>query len=108
MSVMPRPAVEAAIPIPTLAPVLRALGGECVVVADDGGMDIGRVGEVVEGVNVDVDVDVGTDVGVDADTDTDAEGVEDSVMLLLMDEVAEDGVVGLSSACAVKDSGEGA
>ena len=98
MSVIPRPAVEAAIPIPTLAPVLRALGGECVVVADDGGMDVGRVGEVVEGVNVDVDVG----------TDTDTEGVEDGVMLLLIDEVAEDGVVGLSSACAVKDSGEGA
>lgn len=94
MSVMPRPAMEAAIPIPALAPVLRALGREFVVVADDGGMDVGRVGELVEG------------VGVDADTD--AEGVEDRVMLLLMDEVAEDDVVGLDSACVVKDSGEGA
>ena len=105
---MPRPAMEAAIPIPALAPVLRALGGECVVVADDGGMDVGRVGELVEGVGVDVDVgvDVGMDVGVDADTD--AEGAEDSVMLLLMDEVAEDDVVGLDPACVVKDSGEGA
>ena len=106
MSVMPRPAMEAAIPIPALAPVLRALGGECVVVADDGGMDVRRVGELVEGVGVDVDVDVDVDVGVDADTD--AEGVEDSVMLLLMDEVTEDDVVGLDSACVVKDSGEGA
>ena len=94
--------MEAAIPIPALAPVLRALGGECVVVADDGGMDVGRVGEVVEGVDVDVDV------GVDHDTKTKKKGVEDSVMLLLMDEVAEDGVVGLGSACVVKDSGEGA
>ena len=103
MSVMPRPAaVEAAIPIPALAPVLRALGGECVVVVDEGRMDVGRVGVVVKGVDVDVDVDV------DADTDADTEGVEDGVMLLLMDEVAEDGVVGLSSACAVRDSGEGA
>ena len=91
---MLRPAMEAAIPIPALAPALRALGGECVVVGDDGGMDVGRVRELVEG------------VGVDADTD--AEGVEDSVMLLLMDEVAEDDVVGLDSACVVKDSGEGA
>ena len=96
---MPRPPMEAAIPIPALAPVTRVLGGECVVVADDGGMEVGRVGEVVEGVDV--------DVGVDADTDTDTEGVEESVMLLLMDEVAEDGVVGLDSA-TVKDSGEGA
>ena len=98
MSVMPRPAMEAAIPIPALGPVLRALGGECVVVANDGEMDVGRVGELVEGVGVDVDVDA----------DTDAEGVEDSVMLLLMDEVAEDDVAGLDSACVVKDSGEGA
>ena len=84
--------MEAAIPIPALAPVLRALGG----------MDVGRVGELVEGVGVDVDVDVGVD------TDTDTEGVEDGVMLLLMDEVAEDDVVGLDSACVVNDSGEGA
>lgn len=107
---MPRPAMEVAIPIPALAPVLRALGGECVVVADDGWMDVGRVGELVEdvgvGLGVDVGVDLGMDVGVDADTD--AEGVEDSVMLLLMDEVAEDDVVGLDFACVVKDSGEGA
>ena len=95
---MPRPAMEAAIPIPALAPVLRALGGECVVVGDDGGMDVGRVGELVEGVGV----------GVDVDADMDVEGVEDSVMLLLMDEVAEDDVVGLEFACVVKDSGEGA
>ena len=94
--------MEAAIPIPALAPVLRALGWEGVVEAYSGGMEGGRVGEVVEGVDVDVDV------GVDADTNTDTEGVEDSVMLLLMDEVAEDGVVGLGSACVVKDSGEGA
>ena len=101
---MPRPAMEAAIPIPALAPVLGALGGECVVVADDGRMDVGRVGELVEGVGVDVNVGVG--VGVDADTN--AECVEDSVMLLLIDEVAEDDVVGLDFACVVKDSGEGA
>ena len=81
--------MEVAIPIPALAPILRALGGEC-----------------VEGVGVDVDVNVGVDVGVDADTD--AEGVEDSVILLLMDEVTEDDVIGLDSACIVKDSGEGA
>ena len=89
--------MEAAISIPTLAPVLRALGGECVVVAD-----VERVGELAEVVGVDLGVDA--DVGVV----TDAEGVEDSVMLLLIDEVAEDNVIRLNSASVVKDSGEGA
>ena len=91
---MPRPAIEAATPIPALPPALRVLEGACVVVVDDGGMDTGRVGELFE------DVDV--------DADTDAEGVEDGVMLLLVDEVAEDDVVVLDAACLVKDSGEGA
>ena len=82
---MPRPAMEAATPIPALPPALRGLEGACVVMADDdGGMDAGRVGEMVE----DVDVDT---------------GVEDGVMLLLVDEVAED-----DAACLAKDSGEGA
>ena len=101
---MPRPAMEAAIPIPALVPVLGALGGGCVVVADDGGMDVGRVGKLVEGVGVDVDLDVVVLVGVV----TDEEGVEDSVMLLLMDEVAGDDVVGCDFACVVKASGAGA
>ncbi len=86
--------MEAATLITALPPALRALEGAFVVVADDGGMDTGRVGELVE------DVDV--------DADTDAEGVEDDVMRLLVDEVAEDDVVELDAACIVKDSGEGA
>ena len=91
--------MEAATPIPALRPVLRALEGACiVVVADDGGMDVGRVGELVE----DVDVDT------DADTDADAEDVEDGVMLLLVDEVAEDDVIEPDAVCPLKDSGEGA
>lgn len=94
--------MEAATPIPALPPALRALKGACVVVADDGGMDTGRVGELVEDVDVDVNMDA------DTDADTDAEGVEDGVMLLLVDEVAEDDVVELDAACLVKDSGEGA
>ena len=91
---MPRPAMEAATPIPALPPALRALEGACVVVADDGGMDAGRVGGLVD------DVDV--------DKDADAEGIEDGVMLLLVDEVAEDDAIELDAACLVKDSGEGA
>ena len=38
----------------------------------------------------------------------DAEGVEDGVMLLLVDEVVEDDVVELDAACLAKESGEGA
>ena len=91
---MPRPAMEAETPIPALPPALRGLEGACGVVADDGGMDAGRVGEMVE------DVDV--------DTDADAEGVEDGVMLLLVDEIAEDDVMESDAACLAKDSGEGA
>ena len=87
--------MEAATPTPALPPALRGLEGACVVVADDGGMDAGRVGQMVE------DVDV--------DTDADAEGVEDGVMLLLLvDEVAEDDVMESDAACLAKDSGEGA
>ncbi len=93
---MPRPAMEAATPIPTLPPALRALKWACVVVADDGGMDTGMVGELVE------------DVNVDTDADADADGVEDGVKLPLVDEIAEDDVVELDTACLVKDSGEGA
>ena len=115
--------METAIPIPALTPVLRALEGACVILVDDeGGMDAGRVGELIEDSDADVDADVGMDVGVDvgsdvgvdvgmdvdADVDADAEGVEDGVMLLLMDEVAEDDVAGLDSVCVVKDSGDGA
>ena len=111
--------METAIPIPALTPVLRALEGACVILVDDeGGMDARRVGELVEDSDADVDADVGMDVGVDVgsdvgvdvgmDVDADAEGVEDGVMLLLMDEVAEDDVAGLDSVCVVKDSGDGA
>ena len=89
--------MEAATPIPALPPALRELEGACVGVADGGGMDDGGVGELVE----------------DVDVDADAEGEEDGVMLLLVDEfaedeVAEDDVVELDTACLVKDCGEGA
>ena len=70
------------------------------VAVDDGGMDVGRVEELFGG--------VGVDVGVDVDGGTNREGVEDGVMLLLMDEIADDDVVELDSACLAKDSGEGA
>lgn len=96
MSVLPRPAIDAAISISALALVLRALGEKCAVVADDEEVDAGRVGEFIE------------DASVDVDADTDAEGVEDSVMLLSINEIAEDDVVGLDSASVFKDSGEGA
>lgn len=112
MTINSRPAMEAAIPTPALGPVLRALKGAYVVAMNDGGMDAGRVGKLVEDMDVDVgvgvDVDVSVDVGVDIDVDTDGEGVEDGVMLLLMDEVTEDAVVELDIPCRVKDSGEGA
>ena len=86
--------MEAATPIPALPPALRELGGACVGVVDDEGMDAGGVGELVEDMEV--------------DADTDAEGVDDWVMLLLVDEIAEDNVVELDTACLVKDCGEGA
>lgn len=109
---MPRPAIEAVRLIPALAPGLTALEVARIVVVDDGGMDVGRVGELVEDVDVDMDVDADVDadvaVGVDVGVGVDAKGVEDGVMLLMMDEVAEDDVVELDSACMVKDSGEGA
>lgn len=124
MTINSRPAMKAAIPIPALVPVLRALEGAYVVAMNDGGMDAGRVGKLVEDIDVDVGVDVeidvavdtdvdvggdvGVDVGVDVDVDTDGEGVEDGVMLLLMDEVTEDAVIELDTPCRVKDSGEGA
>ena len=92
-NVIPRPAVEAAILIPALAPALRALGGEYAVAVDDEGMDVGRVEELFG----DVGVDVGVDVGMNG------EGLEDGVKLLLMDDVLK-----LDSACLAKDSGEGA
>ena len=101
--------METAIPIPALTPVLRALEGACVILVDDEGeMDARRVGELVEDSDADVDADVGMDVSVNADADTDAEGVEDGVMLLMMDEVAEDDVAELDSVRVVKDSGDGA
>ena len=111
--------MEAAIPIPALVPGLRALEeGAYVVALNDGGMDDGRVGKLVEdmdvgvGVDVDIEIDVDIDtdvgVGVDIDVNEDAEGIEDDVMLLLMNEVAEDAVVELDTPCCVKDSGEGA
>ena len=90
--------MEAARPIPTLLPALRELEGECVGVTDDIELDAGGVGELVE------DVDMNTDTN----TDTDTEGIEDGVMLLLVDEVAENDVVELGAACIVKDCGEGA
>ena len=101
-NIIPRPAVEVAILIPALAPTLRALGGEyaVAVAVDDEGMDVGRVEELFE--------DVGVDVGVDVDVGTNGEGVEDGVMLLLMDEIADDDVAELDSTCLAKDSGEGA
>ena len=87
---MPRPTMEAATPIPALAPALRELEGTSVGVADGGELD-GRG----EGVLV-------------RDVDTNAEDVEDVVMLLLVAEVAEDDVVELDAACLVKDCGDGA
>ena len=93
---MPRPTTEAVTPIPALPPALRALEGARVVVADDGEMEAERAGELVEDLDADVDVD------------TDAEGAEDGVMLLMVDESAEGDVVELDTACFVKDSGEGA
>lgn len=65
MIINSRPAMEAAILIPALVPVLRALEGAYVVAVNDGGMDAGRVGNLVE----DMDVDVGVGVGVDVDVD---------------------------------------
>ena len=82
--------MEAARPTPALPPELRELEGVCVGVADDIEIDAGGVEELVE------------------DVDVDAEGVEDGVMLLLVDEVAEDDIVELDPACLVKDCGEGA
>ena len=58
---MPRATIEAAIPIPTLVPVLRAWEGVYVVVADNEGIDVERVRELVKGVGVDVGVDIGVD-----------------------------------------------
>ena len=90
--------MEAARSIPVLLSVLRELEGECVGVTDGIEMDAGGVGELVE----DVDMDT------DTNTDTDTEGIEDGVMLLLVDEVAENNMVELGAACLVKDCGEGA
>ena len=71
---------------------MRALEGACVVVADDGGMDAGRVRELIE----------------DVDVETDKKGIEAGVMLLLVDEVAEDNIIEVDTAYLLKDSSEGA
>ena len=55
-------------------------------------MGAGRVGELDEDVDVDVDAN--------------AESVEDNVMLLLVDKIAEDDVIELDVTCLVKDCGE--
>ena len=57
MTINSRPAMEAAIPIPALVPILGALEGAYVVAMNDGGMDAGRVEKLVE----DMDLDVGVD-----------------------------------------------
>ena len=91
---MPRPTTEAPTPIPALPPALRELEGGLRLADDtDVGMDTSA--------DVDTDVDVETDVVVD----TDRMGVEDGVVLLVMDEMTEDDVVELDVACTFKDCG---
>ena len=85
--------METPTPIPAPPPAPRMLEGGCVEVVDGGEMDAGGTGELVE------------DADVDPDMDKDVEGVEDGMMSLLMDKVAEDDVAELDVACIVNDFG---
>ncbi len=102
---MPRPASEAATPMPAFAPVLREweFEGAGVGVVDAEVMDAEGEGVVVGGVE---DAEDGEDVE-DGEDAEDGEDVEDEVVLLA-GRVAEVDGPELDVACLVKDCGGGA